>query len=463
MTTQQHGSVVAASPGEAADLMLPLQVRVKMEAQCSVDGSTTGEDGKCPYTIQPEATEELSREGSALRVKQELVEKPLQKWDCQWQRVLEVVPTPVATPVWDHLQLPPLTQGGNTEAYLATFEQVADASQWPRDEWVTRLVPVLNGQAQQAYFGLDPKDKGDYGKVKVAILRLDDFVTTEAHRQGFRHFCYQDAEGPRGTCRQLQELCHRWLRPESQTKEQILDLLILEQFLVILPQEMQDWIRERGPESCDQAVALAEVFLQEQRETKRWEQQMTVPIEMVIVNSPIVDQALSDTEQRHLHSVAQQADNTSSSQESNFATQTGIPDVHQGEIEVAEQGRVSPGQLGEGAFPRSDPRRACMSEHGIGRQQKSYLSMRMIADQALEGILTDPEAKRHLCKECGKRFRKKWDLIRHERIHTAREDLDEESITSKPCNRLSTWEHFTLHPEDKRIAACLRYEAQNAG
>lgn len=275
MATPQHQNIVASSPEESADLTLPLQVRVKMEAQCQVDGSTRGGgDGQCPYIIQPGATDELSREGAGFRVKQELVEKPLQKWDCHWQRVLEVVPTPAATPVWDNLQLPPLTQGGNTEAYLAMFERVADASQWPREEWVTRLVPVLNGQAQQAYFSLDAKDKGDYGKVKVAILRLDNYLTTETHRQGFRHFCYQDAEGPRGTCRQLQELCHRWLRPESQTKEQILDLLILEQFLVILPQEMQGWIRERGPESCDQAVALAEEFLQDQHKTNRWEQQV---------------------------------------------------------------------------------------------------------------------------------------------------------------------------------------------
>lgn len=274
MDSQHHRCVMTASPGEAADLMLPLQVRVKMETQCQVDGSMSGGDGKCLYTMQPGVTEELSREGPALRVKQELEDKPLQKWDCQWQRMLEVVPTPVTTPVWDNLQLPPLNQGGNTEAYLATFERVADASQWPREEWVTRLVPILSGQAQQAYFSMDPKDKGDYRKVKVAVLRLDDYLTAETHRQGFRHFCYQDAKGPRGTCQQLQELCHRWLKPESQSKEQILDLLILEQFLVILPQEMQEWIRERGPESCDQAVALAEEFLQEQHETKRWEHQV---------------------------------------------------------------------------------------------------------------------------------------------------------------------------------------------
>ncbi|XP_053121767.1 zinc finger and SCAN domain-containing protein 31-like isoform X2 [Hemicordylus capensis] len=466
MAAQQHTNKMATSSGDAMDPVLPLQIRVKMEAQCQAESSARGGDGKFPSLMQSGTTEELLRGTSASRVKQELIEKPLQNWDCQWQRVLEVVPAPVSTPVWDNVQLPPLAQAGNTEAYLATFERVADASQWPREEWVTRLVPVLGGQAQQAYFSLEAKDKADYGKVKVAILRLDNYIATETHRQGFRHFCYQDAEGPRGTYRQLQDLCHRWLRPESQTKEQILDLLILEQFLVILPQEMQDWIRERGPETCDQAVALAEEFLQEQQVAKRWEQQaltavlcdliaiyeITVPIEMVIVNSPIIDQAISDTAQRHPHREAKQDHiEDCSSQESNFVNHTRAKEAHQGEPEAEEQQRRPQGTLEfvEDTFPRSDPIRPYVSERGLGRQQKSCLSMRVITDRGLGGVLTDPEAKRHLCKECGKRFRKKWDLIRHERIHTGEKPYQCPECGNSFNRNTTLTKHLLIHSGEK--------------
>ncbi|KAG8140282.1 hypothetical protein E2320_002978, partial [Naja naja] len=53
---------------------------------------------------------------------------------------------------------------------------------------------------------------------------------------------------------------------KSWTKEQILELLILEQFLTILSKEIQNKVRECGPETYTQAVALVEGFLLRQEE-----------------------------------------------------------------------------------------------------------------------------------------------------------------------------------------------------
>ncbi|XP_023616462.1 zinc finger protein 394 isoform X2 [Myotis lucifugus] len=82
-----------------------------------------------------------------------------------------------------------------------------------------------------------------------------DCLDPETCRQDFRRFRYQEAAGPEEALNRLRELCRRWLRPEVHSKEQILELLVLEQFLTALPPELRDRVRRRDPASADQAAA----------------------------------------------------------------------------------------------------------------------------------------------------------------------------------------------------------------
>ncbi|XP_063152383.1 SCAN domain-containing protein 3-like [Candoia aspera] len=180
-----------------------------------------------------------------------------ERWKAQWQHFLESQGA--------NLMMTEVSPWEDTKAFLTSFEQVAEACRWPRAEWVACLLPALSGETEEAFHSLEAKDQKDYGKLKAAILR-GEALRTEAQRLHFRQFCCQEVGDPRRIHTHLQELCCQWLKPERHTKEQILELLVLEQFLASLPPDLQSWIRAGGPDTCSQAVALLEDFLMNQQD-----------------------------------------------------------------------------------------------------------------------------------------------------------------------------------------------------
>ncbi|XP_061476401.1 zinc finger protein with KRAB and SCAN domains 7-like isoform X2 [Rhineura floridana] len=252
--------------------------------------------GRTPHVVHAGSIEEFVQRSTEPCVDLESREELLQRWEAQWEEFLRKLESP-------HLErgIPQLpeepTPWDDAKAFLVSFELVAEACRWPREEGVARLLPALGGGAQQTFSKLESQDWKDYQKVKVAILR-GAALRREKQRQHFRRFCYQEAGGPREAYGCLQERCSQWLRAERRTKEEILELLILEQFLAILPPEIQSWVKERGPESCAQVVILAEVFLQGQEEAERWQlQPLPAPFVEVAASSPEAEQAPSDSGQ----------------------------------------------------------------------------------------------------------------------------------------------------------------------
>ncbi|KAK9405649.1 zinc finger and SCAN domain-containing protein 12-like [Crotalus adamanteus] len=198
-----------------------------------------------------------------------------ERWEMQWQQFLktlegvqpeEVQPGEIQ-PGDGKSQMPEASPWEDPKVFLASFEQVAQACRWPRGEWVAHLLPALCGEAKEAFQKLEIRERDNYEKVKDAILK-GEAVKTEAQRQRFRQFCCQEVGDPQMVYKQIKELCHQWLKPERHTKEQVLELLILEQFLASLPPELRSWIQPRRPDTCSQAVALVEDFLRNQQGTR---------------------------------------------------------------------------------------------------------------------------------------------------------------------------------------------------
>ncbi|KAM5132946.1 myeloid zinc finger 1 [Callospermophilus lateralis] len=92
----------------------------------------------------------------------------------------------------------------------------------------------------------------------------------EAAHLRFRCFRYEEAMGPREALAQLRELCRQWLQPEVHSKEQMLELLVLEQFLGALPPEIQAHVQEQRPGNPEEAATLVDRLRWELGGPRRW-------------------------------------------------------------------------------------------------------------------------------------------------------------------------------------------------
>uniref|UniRef100_A0A8C6FGA8 Zinc finger imprinted 2 n=1 Tax=Moschus moschiferus TaxID=68415 RepID=A0A8C6FGA8_MOSMO len=83
-----------------------------------------------------------------------------------------------------------------------------------------------------------------------------------ASHQNFRYFQSLSVTGPHQAVSQIQELCWRWLQPEIHTKEQMMEQLVLEQFLNTLPEKVQIWVRSKQPKNSKEAGDLVADLIQ---------------------------------------------------------------------------------------------------------------------------------------------------------------------------------------------------------
>ncbi|XP_051774781.1 nuclear GTPase SLIP-GC-like [Erpetoichthys calabaricus] len=155
--------------------------------------------------------------------------------------------------------LPKMTPQDDPEAFLKTFERVARHYNWPEETWSPRLAPLLCGEAQLAYAGLDDSHAMSYTQVKEAILHCYR-STSDIYRQQFRSLKLHPGESPRFAALKLKDLAIQWLKPIEAEKMKLLDKIVLEQFVTILPKETQVQLQILYPGDLEAAITFAESF-----------------------------------------------------------------------------------------------------------------------------------------------------------------------------------------------------------
>ncbi|XP_036762959.2 zinc finger and SCAN domain-containing protein 26 isoform X2 [Manis pentadactyla] len=290
----------------------------------------------------------------------------------------------------------------------------------------------------------------------------------ESLSKQFRQLRYEETTGPREALSHLRELCRLWLRPETHTKEQILELLVLDQFLTILPEELQAQVQEHHPKSGEDVVIVLEDLQPDLRETGQHMDPDQAKKQKMYVEETVSLKAEQEQQVQPKHDVPKPGKETGeetrikngklvvktdscggveSSQKISEPTDAHSKDSNLERQQAKPQAKTdyNCSKCGEGFIQHSDliKHESMHTGEKFGKSEV-YQSSSLIGHQKIHS-----RGKGHQCHECGKAFQRSSHLVRHQKIH-----LGEKPYQCKECGKVFSQnagllEHLRIHTGEK--------------
>uniref|UniRef100_A0A8C4YBT4 Uncharacterized protein n=1 Tax=Gopherus evgoodei TaxID=1825980 RepID=A0A8C4YBT4_9SAUR len=275
-------------------------------------------------------------------------------------------------------------------------------------------------------------------KGKAAV---SEQASEEAHRLQFRSGAAQPGEAPWEMLARLSRAARLWLRPGERTKEQIVDVVVREQFLGALRADVRASVTARKPRSCEEAAVLAEACLGQGESTQPAQVADTARGGEIVEGLQYVQVLLSlQPEQQQqqpcpecgkifVDSVHLLRHQRLHALEKPFP----CPDCWQGFLRRCDLSVHRRSHTGEIPFPCPDCGEGFLRRCDLAAHRKSHMG-----------------EWPHQCPKCGRRFRKRSVLVNHQRTH-----LQDDRYKCPDCGQGFKWPsqlemHQYSHMEEKR-------------
>ncbi|XP_012321258.1 zinc finger and SCAN domain-containing protein 26 isoform X1 [Aotus nancymaae] len=284
----------------------------------------------------------------------------------------------------------------------------------------------------------------------------------------FRQLHYEETTGPREALSRLRELYQQWLQPETHTKEQILELLVLEQFLTILPEELQARVQEHHPESGEDVVVVLKDLQLDLGETGQQVDPDQAKKQKMLVEEIAPLRGLQEQQVRPECEVTKPEKEKGEETRIENGKLVVVTDSY-GRVESSgkisepmeahnegsnlERQQAKPkektdckcSECGQGFFQHAD-----LSEHASTHAGKKLCESDVCQTSSLTGhqkVLS--REKGHRCHECGKTFQRSSHLVRHQKIH-----LGEKPYQCNECGKVFSQnagllEHLRIHTGER--------------
>ncbi len=149
-------------------------------------------------------------------------------------------PTALAPPT--HMPVQKMGPQDDPEAFLDLFEKTAAACGWPQLDWPVRLIPLLTGEGAVGGAAAASPEPPGLRRPKASHPPAGRPEAPSSNRQRFRSLELGENGRPFVMAHQLREACRRWLLAGEGGVDQIIDRVVLEQFIARLPTKTAQWV-----------------------------------------------------------------------------------------------------------------------------------------------------------------------------------------------------------------------------